>query len=84
MSFHVEYQLPGYPSTQVERFATQAEAERRYDELAANVDVEALTQPFDAEVAAVPSQPAIASTSINISVTVEVPVVETAPDPDAP
>lgn len=82
MSFHVEYQLPGYPSTQVERFATQAEAERRYDELAANTDVQALTRPFDAEIvsAAVTSTPA--STSISISVTV--PAADIVLDPDAP
>lgn len=79
--FHLEYRLPGYPSLQVERFATLAEAERRYDELAANVDVEALTQPFDADAAA--SQPSHPQATISISVELPTVLVEQPTDLDA-
>lgn len=66
--YHVTYKLPGYPSLQVERFATLSEAEARYDELAGNADVVDLSQPFDADAAtATASQP---TDGVEVSITI--------------
>lgn len=71
--YHVTYKLPDYPALQVERFSSLSEAERRYDELAANADVQELSQPFDPEATTAESAPT--STSIHIEVTVEAPAI---------
>ena len=66
MSFQVTYHLPGYESAQVERFASQDAADRRYDELAANPDVHRLAQPVDT--AAASEEPASVQIQVNVSV----------------
>jgi hypothetical protein len=66
MRYHVTYMLPGYEALQVERFASQEEADRRYDELTQNRDVHKLSQPIDTE--AQPSTWPTPQVSISVSV----------------
>lgn len=62
---HITYRVAGYPSLQVERFASESEANARYDELAGNPDATELSQPFDPSQA--PPEPA---GSVEISFTI--------------
>jgi hypothetical protein len=72
MRFHVTYKMPGYESTLVERFATQDEADRRYDELVQNGDVHELAQPVDTEAALI----AQAAPSVQVTITVTQPAID--------
>jgi len=66
--YHITYKLPGYPSLQVERFGELSAAGARYDELASNIDVFELSQPF------IPDTAAPAAEVVTVHTEVEIPL----------